>query len=101
MHFFRAWDDDLLHDVIACLSEDFVADNDKSADNYKLSVATAFFFKFYNQVRTDLVYQTNVYYSLLCRLKRRHIGITFVSGGSVGGGVGGVGGGVRISLSGA
>jgi hypothetical protein len=52
---FRIWDDDLLQDVIVSLSEDFTSDNGKPVDNYKLSVATAFFFKFYNQVKTDLV----------------------------------------------
>ncbi|XP_060598947.1 xanthine dehydrogenase/oxidase-like [Ruditapes philippinarum] len=50
----RIWDDDLLQDVIVSLSEDFASDNGKPVDNYKLSVATAFFFKFYNQVKTEL-----------------------------------------------
>ena len=38
-----------------------------------------------------------LFYTFLCHLKRRHIGITFVGGG----GIGGVIVGVRISLSGA
>ncbi|XP_053408870.1 xanthine dehydrogenase/oxidase-like isoform X2 [Mercenaria mercenaria] len=50
----RVWDDDLLHKVIASLSEDFAADNGKPVDNYKLAVATAFFFKFYDKVKRNL-----------------------------------------------
>ena len=38
-----------------------------------------------------------VYLTLLCHLKRRHIGITFVSGGCIGGGVVSVIVGVRIA----
>ena len=50
----RAWDTNLLETAVESLTDELSqVYSDKPVDNYKISVACAFFFKFFNEVASQ------------------------------------------------
>ncbi|XP_053406229.1 xanthine dehydrogenase/oxidase-like [Mercenaria mercenaria] len=50
----RSWDDTLLHDVLAIITEVLSFDNGQNVDSYKLSVASGIWFKFFSKVQAEI-----------------------------------------------
>ncbi|XP_053405175.1 xanthine dehydrogenase/oxidase-like [Mercenaria mercenaria] len=50
----RSWDDALLHDVLATITDILSDDNGHKVDSYKLSVASGLWFKFFNKIQAEL-----------------------------------------------
>ena len=49
------WDKTLLEEIVGGLTEDLIQNMASDEKNYKSSVATAFFFKFFNKISAELV----------------------------------------------
>lgn len=50
----RAWDDQLLHDILSDIQKDLHVDQESRGDSYKVSVALSFWFKFFTQIQAEL-----------------------------------------------